>query len=48
MDVLAKLEEKNTVLIGRGVKYEVRKTILEQLAIDRRTVPGDERKALQA
>jgi hypothetical protein len=48
MDVLAKLEEKNTVLIGRGVKYDVRKTILEQFAIDRRTIPSDERKALQA
>lgn len=34
--VMAKLEEKNAVLIGRGVEYEGRKTILAQYAIDLR------------
>jgi len=43
LDILAKLEEKNSVLLGRGVKYETRKLMLEQYAIDRH-VP--ERKAI--
>jgi hypothetical protein len=36
LDLMAKLEEKNTVLIGRGVGYDARKTILAQYAIDLR------------
>lgn len=34
LDLLAKLEERNTVLIGRGIDYAKRKAILEQHAID--------------
>jgi hypothetical protein len=34
LDLLAKLEERNAVLIGRGLPYEKRKTLLEQFAID--------------
>jgi hypothetical protein len=34
LNQLAKLEEKNAVLLGRGVDYESRKKILEQYAID--------------
>jgi hypothetical protein len=36
LDVLAALESRNTLLIGRGVEYAKRKIILEQLAIDMR------------
>lgn len=36
LDLMAKLEEKNAVLIGRGVDYDSRKTILAQYAIDLR------------
>ena len=36
LDVLAKLQAKNSVLIGRGVEYAVRKKIMEQYAIDLR------------
>jgi len=36
LDVLAKLQEKNSVLIGRGVDYDTRKKIIEQYAIDLR------------
>lgn len=36
LNQLAKLEEKNSVLIGRGVDYKTRKTVLEQHAIDLR------------
>jgi hypothetical protein len=36
LDLMARLEEKNTVLIGRGVDYHARKTILAQYAIDLR------------
>jgi len=32
--VLARLEERNSVLIARGVEYASRKTILEQYALD--------------
>ena len=39
LDILAKLEEKNTVLIGRGVAYADRKKFLEQYAIDLRPAP---------
>lgn len=39
LDFLARLEEKNTVLIGRGVEYQTRKKILEQYAIDLRPTP---------
>ncbi len=35
--LLAKLELKNTVLIGRGIAYTDRKTLLQQYAIDLRT-----------
>jgi hypothetical protein len=41
LDILAKMEEKNTVLIGRGVEYRTRKDILEQYAIDLRPAPLD-------
>jgi hypothetical protein len=34
LDVLAKLQARNSVLIGRGVDYNKRKAILEQFAID--------------
>lgn len=34
LNLLARLEEKNAVLLGRGVDYESRKKILEQFAID--------------
>lgn len=34
LDLLAKLEVKNSVLLGRGVDYDSRKTILKQYAID--------------
>ena len=34
--VLAKLEERNSVLIGRGLDYQQRKAIIEQYAIDLR------------
>ena len=37
--ILAKLEEKNTVLIGRGLPYDDRKKMLEQYAIDLRPAP---------
>lgn len=46
LDLLAKLEVKNSVLIGRGLVYAARKTILEQYAIDLRQ--SDERKILRA
>lgn len=36
LDLLAKLEERNAVLLGRGVDYQKRKVILEQAAIDYR------------
>lgn len=36
LDVLAALESRNALLIGRGVEYAKRKIILEQLAIDMR------------
>ena len=36
LDLLAKLEERNAVLIGRSVKYQKRKVILEQTAVDYR------------
>ena len=39
LDILAKLEAKNSVLIGRGVPYADRKKILEQYAIDLRPAP---------
>jgi len=48
LDLLALMEEKNAVLIGRGLAYEVRKTMLEQFAIDRRPLPEEERRALRA
>lgn len=32
--LLAKLEEKNSVLIGRGADYKTRKSVLEQFVID--------------
>lgn len=34
LDLLAKLEEKNAVLLGRGVDYDSRKKVLEQFALD--------------
>jgi hypothetical protein len=37
LHVLAKLEERNAVLIGRGVQYQDRKKMLEQFALDLRT-----------
>lgn len=37
LHLLAKLEEKNAVLIGRSVGYEDRKKMLEQYAIDLRS-----------
>lgn len=37
LDLLAKLEVKNSVLLGRGVDYDSRKTILKQYAIDIRS-----------
>ncbi|MEI6207337.1 MAG: KilA-N domain-containing protein [Desulfuromonadales bacterium] len=37
LNLLAKLEEKNSVLIGRGVEYKTRKGIIEQYAIDLRS-----------
>ncbi|MGB0218801.1 MAG: KilA-N domain-containing protein [Sinimarinibacterium flocculans] len=36
LDLLAKLEERNAVLIGRSVEYQKRKVILEQTAVDYR------------
>lgn len=36
LNILARLEEKNSVLIGRGVDYTTRKGILEHHAIDLR------------
>ena len=39
LDVLAKLEERNIVLIGRGLDYQKRKNNLEQYAIDLRPAP---------
>lgn len=36
LSLLAKLEEKNAVLIGRGQPYDRRKVILEQFAFDHR------------
>lgn len=36
LSLLAKLEEKNAVLIGRGQPYDKRKVILEQFAFDHR------------
>jgi hypothetical protein len=36
LDVLAALESRNALLIGRGLDYEKRKIILEQIAIDLR------------
>ena len=37
LNLMAKLEVKNCVLISRNVEYKTRKTILEQYAIDLRT-----------
>lgn len=37
LDILAKLQAKNTVLISRDVEYQKRKIILEQFAIDLRS-----------
>lgn len=34
--ILAKLEERNSVLIGRGIDYQQRKAMIEQYAIDLR------------
>lgn len=39
LDLLAKLEERNAVLIGRGVEYPARKVLLEQHALDYRLAP---------
>ena len=39
LDILTQLEERNTVLIGRGLGYDDRKKILEQYAIDLRPAP---------
>jgi len=36
LTLLAKLEERNAVLIGRGLPYEKRKVLLEQFAVDHR------------
>ena len=36
LDILAKLENRNSVLIARGVPYETRKELLKQHAIDLR------------
>lgn len=38
LTLLARLEERNTVLIGRGLPYDKRKTILEQYAFDERAL----------
>jgi len=38
LDMLAKLEERNTVLIGCGLEYPDRKKALEQFALDWRTL----------
>jgi len=35
--ILARLEERNSVLIGRGIDYQHRKAMIEQYAIDLRT-----------
>lgn len=34
LNMLANLEERNAVLIGRGLEYATRKTLLEQYALD--------------
>lgn len=39
LNLLAKLEERNAVLIGRGLDYHARKTILHQLALDIKAGP---------
>lgn len=44
LNLLARLEVKNSVLIGRGVEYAFRKKILEQYALDLR--PLDTKRAL--
>lgn len=36
LTLLAKLEERNAVLIGRGLQYDKRKVLLEQFAVDHR------------
>lgn len=38
LDILAKLEERNTVLMGCGLNYEDRKKALERFAIDWRAI----------
>lgn len=48
LDLLAKLEEYNAILLGRGIEQKVRKNILEQYAIDRHVIPCEERRALRA
>lgn len=42
LNLLAKLEVKNSVLLGRDVDYETRKKILEQYAIDLRGTTGQQ------
>lgn len=39
LSILAQLEERNAVLIGRGLVYENRKTILHQLVLDIKAGP---------
>ena len=39
LDILAKLESKNAVLLGRGLERKTRQPILEQYAIDLRPAP---------
>ena len=39
LDLVVKLEERNTVLIGRGLNYAERKSILIQFMIDLRPAP---------
>lgn len=46
--LLASLEERNAVLLGRGVGYPERKGMLEQHAIDWRAEHGQEKAAIQA
>jgi KilA-N domain len=36
LNLLARLEERNTILIGRGLPYDKRKILLEQFAFDAR------------
>lgn len=38
LDLLAAIEERNAVLIARGLDYDKRKVLLEQFAVDRRTL----------